>query len=139
VTAAQIREYLADMGREIRELEDRLRRLRDAAGGDAAHSSTRGGGQIPTLVRRRNAKSSAARTGRATPLTVPKRDSTPSTKRPKRKFTVTPKVLASRALQGRYLPLLNKFSGRRKAAFARTAKDKGREVAIREMEAALAK
>ncbi|HYR27144.1 MAG TPA: hypothetical protein VEU30_01685, partial [Thermoanaerobaculia bacterium] len=80
-------------------------------------------------------------TPKATQTPVPLRDAAAQAvpKRRKRKFTVTPAVLASREIQGRYLPLLNKFKGKRKEQFAKTAREKGREAAIKEMEATLAK
>jgi hypothetical protein len=145
VTAAQIRGYVADMAREIRELEDRLRRLRDVAGTAIAERAiTKVGNGSPAALRR--SKRGGPTRGRAiTPSNAPQ-TAVPSPgaaqavpKRTKRKFTVTPAVLASREIQGRYLPLLNKFTGKRKEQFAKTAKEKGREAAIREMEAALAK
>jgi hypothetical protein len=136
------------MAREIRDLEDRLRRLRDAAGVVVAERGTSkvGNGSPAALRRAKRAKpTSRARRGRpnrtsnAAQTPVPSPAAQPAPKRRKRKFTVTPAVLASREIQGRYLPLLNKFKGKRKEQFARMAKEKGREAAIKEMEAALAK
>jgi hypothetical protein len=49
---------------------------------------------------------------------------------------VTPKVLASRELQGRYLPLLNKMPKGKRGYYRKLAKAKGREAAIKEMQAA---
>ena len=149
VTAAQISGYLADMGREIRDLEERLRRLRDAAGAAVAErTSTQVGNGAPAALRRSNRgrASSRRKLGRAistppdvvqTAVPSPATAAQPAPKRPKRRFTVTPAVLASREIQGRYLPLLNKFTGKRRAQYAKTAKEQGREVAIKEMEAAL--
>lgn len=145
VTAAEIRGYVADMAREIRDLEDQLRRLRDAAGSAIVERGiTKVGNGSPAALRR----SKRGRPTRVRPITPSNAPQTavpspaaaqPAPKRRKRKFTVTPAVLASREIQGRYLPLLNKFNGKRKEQFAKTAKEKGREAAIREMEAALAK
>jgi hypothetical protein len=47
--------------------------------------------------------------------------------------------LASRQLQGRYLALVRQFPATRRLQFARTAKEKGREQAIREMQDSLKK
>jgi hypothetical protein len=145
VTAAQIRGYVADMGREIRDLEERLRRLRDAAGAAVAErGSTQVGNGSPAAPG--HSKRERARPGPtpnrsviATPAAVPSPAAAgqAAPKLRKRRFTVTPAVLASREIQGRYLPLLNKFTGKRRARFAKTAKEEGREAAIMEMEAAL--
>ena len=144
VTATQIRGYLAELGREIVHLEQRLKHLRESTG--SAETLPRGGaGEIPSpfpkpraahAARRKRAASSTTRVPAASAV----KEATPekmAAKRKKRKFTVTPKGLASREIQGRYLPLLNKFSGKQKAAFAKTAKEKGREAAIKDMERAL--
>jgi hypothetical protein len=56
-----------------------------------------------------------------------------------RKTPITSEQLASRQLQGRYLALVRRFPANRRAAFARTAKEKGREAAIREMQDSLPK
>lgn len=149
VTAAEIRGYVVDMAREIRELEDRLRRLRDAAGtAVAARGITKVGNGSPAAQRRskRGKAPSRAKSGRSTttpnaaqaPAPPPAAAAQPAPKRKRRKFTVTPAVLASREIQGRYLPLLNKFKGKRKEQFAKLAKEAGREAAIKAMEAALA-
>jgi hypothetical protein len=47
--------------------------------------------------------------------------------------------LASRQLQGRYLALVRRFPATRRAAIARTAKERGREAAIKEMQDSLGK
>jgi hypothetical protein len=52
---------------------------------------------------------------------------------------ITAGQLASRQLQGRYLSLVRQFPENRRAGFARTAKEKGREAAIREMQDSLKK
>lgn len=144
LTAAQIKGYLADMGREITHLEQRLKHLREST--EPAETRPRGGAdEIPTPFSKPAAAHAPSRKRTAAPkmrvLVAPavKEAETGkvAAKRKKRKFTVTPKVLASREVQGRYLPLLNKFSGKRKAAFAKTAKEKGREAAIKDMNQAL--
>lgn len=119
ISSRDITGYLEDLDRDIRELEDRLTRLRAAHGANDAAS-------VP-----------ATRGARQRPAAHPPRSAAPSAKRRKRRFTVTAKVLASRALQGRYLPLLNRFSGAKRARYAKLAKEKGRGASIKEMEAAL--
>jgi hypothetical protein len=57
----------------------------------------------------------------------------------KPKTAITAGQLASRQLQGRYLALVRQFPENRRAQYARTAKDKGREAAIQEMQDALKK
>jgi hypothetical protein len=141
VTAAQIKGYLSDMGREIRDLEDRLHRLREAAGTSFMVSkANRVGNGAPASRRasaapRRKPGRPAGSRKKATPTPVPSTTAKPR----KRKFTVTAKVVASRELQGRYLPLLNKFSGKKRQQYAKLAKEKGREAAITQMTAAVKK
>lgn len=122
LTATHIQRYLADLTEEIVSIERRLRHLRDAhAPAPDSRESGRPGGRAKRSLPRKN----------LTPRPADDR------KRKKRKFTVTAKVLASREIQGRYLPLLNKFTGRNRERFARIARDRGREAAITAMEAAL--
>jgi hypothetical protein len=47
---------------------------------------------------------------------------------------ITPEQLASRQLQGRYLALVRGFPETRRSYFAKVAKEKGREAAIKEMQ-----
>ncbi|MGZ5455106.1 MAG: hypothetical protein ACXW4P_03930 [Thermoanaerobaculia bacterium] len=138
VTAAQIRGYLSDMAREIRDLEARLHRLREAVG--ATQKRTDGQEGIHGApAAKRSVAASRREPGRPTEsaTTAPAPNTAPMSR--KRKFTVTPKVLASRELQGRYLPLLNKFSGKKRQRYAKLAKEKGREAAITQMTSALKK
>ena len=125
LTGVHVRGYLADLAREIADIEHRLRHLREVK---AASDEGR-------PIRRRASSAGESRPA-AEPRTRNARAAGGSPKT-KRKFTVTAKVLASRELQGRYLPLLNKFTGRRRAEYARIAKERGREAAIAAMEAAL--
>jgi hypothetical protein len=64
---------------------------------------------------------------------------TSSAKRGRKRSAITSEQLASRQLQGRYLALVRRFPASRRATFARTAKEKGRESAIKEMQDALPK
>jgi hypothetical protein len=137
VTATQIKGYLADMGREIRDLEDRLRRLRQAAGSTEIRTTGQEGVHgAPAAKRavagpRRKRGRPAGSTKKAAPTPAPDTTAKPR----KRKFTVTAKVLASRELQGRYLALLNKMPKGKRGYYTKLAKEKGREAAIKEMKA----
>ncbi|HET7436798.1 MAG TPA: hypothetical protein VFN10_18960 [Thermoanaerobaculia bacterium] len=57
----------------------------------------------------------------------------------RKRSAITPEQLASRQLQGRYLALVRQFPENKRSQFARTAKEKGREAAIREMQDSLKK
>jgi hypothetical protein len=60
-------------------------------------------------------------------------------KRGRKRTAITSEQLASRQLQGRYLALVRRFPATRRATFAKTAKEKGREAAIKEMQDSLGK
>jgi hypothetical protein len=47
--------------------------------------------------------------------------------------------LASRQLQGRYLALVRRFPATKRAAYAKIAKERGREAAIKDMQDSLGK
>jgi hypothetical protein len=53
--------------------------------------------------------------------------------------SITAEQLASRQLQGRYLALVRQFSENRRGQYAKLAKEKGREAAIKEMQDSLKK
>lgn len=102
----------AEIGRimEIAQLEQRLQSLRGGA------VVRRGPGRPPraegvALVRRRR----------------------------RRRAPITAEQLASRQLQGRYLGLIRQIPASRRAQYAKVAKEKGREAAIRELQSALKK
>jgi hypothetical protein len=57
----------------------------------------------------------------------------------KQRAAITPEQLASRQLQGRYLALVRQFPATKRAGYAKTAKEKGREAAIKEMQDSLRK
>ena len=59
--------------------------------------------------------------------------------RRKRGGRLTAQQLASRQLQGRYLGLIRQIPASQRGRYAKIAKDKGRESAIREMQGALKK
>jgi O6-methylguanine-DNA--protein-cysteine methyltransferase len=57
--------------------------------------------------------------------------------RRRRRSRITAQQLASRQLQGRYLGLIRQIPASQRGRYAKIAKDKGREAAIREMQGAL--
>jgi hypothetical protein len=150
VSPGDVNRIISEMGREISELEAKLQRLREAHGGGSTGSaapapvrrgpgrppgSGRGPGRPPGSGRRRG------RPGRppaaAAPAAAPAAAAAPAKaggKKRGRKAAITPEQLASRQLQGRYLALVRQFPASRRAAYAKTAKEKGREAAIREMQ-----
>lgn len=60
-------------------------------------------------------------------------------KRKRSSRNLTPQQRASRQLQGRYLGLIRQIPASQRARYAKLAKDKGRESAIKEMQSALNK
>ncbi len=157
ISPGEINRYVGEMGREISDLEARLARLREAAG-SVAHAAVAGVAAAGAAITRRGRR--PGRPGRP-PGRKPGRPGRPpgrppanagadagaaaaaapakGGKRGRRKASITPEQLASRQLQGRYLALVRQFSENRRTAFAKTAKEKGREAAIREMQDALKK
>lgn len=115
ISQGELNRYVAEMHREIADLEQRLQSLRDAAG-SAAH--------------RRPGR--PARTAAAPALPGGRR-----TRR--RKARLTPEQAASRKLQGRYLGLIRQIPAGRRPQYQKIAKEKGREAAIKEMTSALGK
>ena len=65
--------------------------------------------------------------------------SEPVPRRGRRSARITPEQRASRKLQGRYLGLIRQIPASRRASFQKTARERGREAAIKELTAALAK
>jgi len=109
ISAGELNRYL-----EIQRLEERLQSLRS------------GGGMIGRPVRRGwsgATQATAAQGGR----------------RRRRRPAVTAEQAASRQLQGRYLALVRQIPASRRSQYAKIAKDRGRETAIREMQDALKK
>jgi len=97
--------------REIRQLEERLQSLRGGGG-----MRGRRPGAAP-------ASTAAPRAGR----------------RRRARGPLTPQQRASRQLQGRYLGLIRQIPATQRGRYAKIAKDKGREAAIKEMQSALHK
>jgi hypothetical protein len=111
ISSGDVTRYIGDMHREIDDLEQRLQSLRTHAAG-----ARRGPGRPP---------GSGARAGAASPA--------PARKRGRRNPALSPEQRASRQLQGRYLGLIRQIPATRRAQYARIAKEKGREAAIKEM------
>ena len=109
ISAGELNRYL-----EIQRLEERLQSLRS------------GGGIIGRPVRRGWSGASQATAGQGG-------------KRRRRRPAVTAEQAASRQLQGRYLALVRQIPASRRSQYAKIAKDRGRETAIREMQDALKK
>ena len=118
VSSAEVKRYMSEMHSEIQKLEERLQSLRSAAG--SVISSTmqkirRGPGRPPGS----GAKAAPGRKRRSSSL--------------------TPEQRASRQLQGQYLGLIRQIPATRRAQYAKIAKEKGREAAIKEMRSNLNK
>lgn len=154
ISPGEINRYVGEMGREISDLEARLARLREAAG-NVAHAAVSGVAAAGAAIARRGRRpgrppGSGRKPGRpgrppgrppanaganapagAAAAAAPAKGG----KRGRRKTSsITPEQLASRQLQGRYLALVRQFPETRRAAFAKIAKEKGREAAIKEMQ-----
>lgn len=153
VSATEIEHYVGQMGREISDLEQRLARLRDAAGPAAAAASA-GVAAGTTAVRGRrrgrppgSGKKAAGRPGRppgsgkkpgrpakAAAAAAPAPAKGGAKRGRKARAAITPEQLASRQLQGRYLALVRQFPESKRAQYAKIAKEKGREAAINQMQ-----
>lgn len=155
ISPGEINRYVGEMGREISDLEARLARLREAAG-SAAHAAVAGVAAAGAAIARRGRRpgrppgrkpgrpgrppgrppaNAGANAGGGAAAAAPSKGG----KRGRRSSNITPEQLASRQLQGRYLALVRQFAENRRTAFAKTAKEKGREAAIKEMQDALKK
>jgi TolA-binding protein len=121
ISMGEVNRYLSNMNGEIEELEQRLERLRGINGASSA----------PRRQSRSRQRSAGASRGGGT-----KAASQSTTRRRRR---VTPEQLASRQLQGRYLALVRRYPANRRAHFAKVAKERGREAAIKEMQDGLKK
>ncbi len=147
VSPGDVNRIISEMGQEISDLESKLQRLREALGGASASPAAparRGPGRPPGSGRKpgrpgrppgRRGRPPASAAATAAPAA-----SEPAGKRGrKRRSAITPEQLASRQLQGRYLALVRQFPATRRAQYARVAKEKGREAAIRDMQDSLKK
>jgi hypothetical protein len=146
ISPGEVNRYLGDINREIDDLEKRLESLRSASGAvraagasPAAASAPRRRGRPPGSVnktgrRRGRPPAAAAAPSSAAPAAAPAKKAG----RP-RKAKITAEQLASRQLQGRYLGLIRQIPANKRAPYQRTAKERGREAAIREMQDTLKK
>ena len=131
VSPGEIIRYVNEMQHEIDELEKRLQALRAAAGGGMPSAApARRRGRPPGS--RNRAKAAAA-------PAAPAAGGAKGGRRRRRRSAITAEQLASRQLQGRYLGLIRQIPASRRGQYQRTAKDKGREAAIKEMQNALGK
>jgi hypothetical protein len=143
VSASEINTYVSEMGREINDLEARLARLKDAAGPAAAAAVAGIAAGVAGAVAVRRGRKPGRPPGRP-PASASTEGATGTggggAKRGRKARTaITPEQLASRQLQGRYLALVRRFPENKRAQYAKTAKEKGREAAIRDMEDAVKK
>lgn len=131
VSPGEIIRYVNEMQAEIDQLEQRLQSLRAAAGG--------GGGESYAAVaprRRGRPPGSRNRAKAAAPAVA---GSPKKAGRRRRRSAITAEQLASRQLQGRYLGLIRQIPASKRGQYQKTAKEKGREAAIKEMQNALGK
>lgn len=131
VSPGDIIRYVNEMQHEIEELEKRLQSLRAAAGGGGSYAAA-------PARRRGRPPGSRNRAKAAAPAAVSDGGKKVGRKR-RRRSKITPEQLASRQLQGRYLGLIRQIPASRRGQYQRTAKEKGREAAIKEMQSALGK
>ncbi len=118
IKSREIDKYLKEMDSEIENLEHRLSMLRGAGGAGAASDT----GRSP-----RKRRGSAAGTASS--------DKRSKRKRGSRKAT-TPETQKSRQLQGQYISLIKRFSGKERDRFKILAKEQGREEAVKQMKQA---
>jgi hypothetical protein len=144
------------MQSEINDLERRLEQLRAATSGAASGGGSATGGAAP---RRRGRPPGSANRGPGRPPGSANRGpgrppgrpgrpaasgasaaaAAPAAGRRRGRSAITAEQLASRQLQGRYLGLIRQIPASRRGQYQRTAKEKGREAAIREMQDVLKK
>lgn len=122
VTQGDVNRYVSEMTNEISELEARLQKLRSVIAGAVSTVTRRARGVKATPA--------PAAAGRKPAKAVPSR---------KRRTSVSPERLASRKLQGRYLALVRQIPANKRPQYAKVAKERGREAAIKEMQAAVGK
>jgi len=168
VSQSDVNGYLSQMSAEISDLEARLQHLKDAVGGAAsaaAASIASVAASAVAAVRRKPGRppGSGKKSGRPPGRPPGRRGRPPGRppasasaaapasgggtsegaskggKRGRKRAAITSEQLASRQLQGRYLALVRRFPANRRVAIAKTAKEKGREAAIKEMQDSLGK
>lgn len=152
ISPGEINRYLGDIQREINDLEQKLESLRSAsgsiraaaAGGGAAAAAPRRRGRPPGSGAKRGpgrppgsgAKRGPGRPPASASAAAP---AAGGAKAGRKRAKITPEQLASRQLQGRYLGLIRQIPASKRAQYQKTAKEKGREAAIKEMQDSLKK
>jgi hypothetical protein len=117
LSAADIKRYVGTMADEIRELEERLASLKDAAVKSVKRVFARGA-EVPVP----HVKARLPRKGRK-----------------RAKSVVSAERRASQQLQGQYLGLIRQIPKTKRAFYQKVSKAKGREEAIAAMKKALGK
>ena len=123
IKSREIDKYLKEMDSEIENLEERLSMLRGANSSKSAVTGRRG-------------RRSAGKASKASKAGAPKEGR--KKRRGSRKAT-TPEAQKSRQLQGQYISLIKRFSGKERDKFKKLAQDKGREEAVNQMKQAIGK
>jgi hypothetical protein len=140
LSAGEILRYVSAMQTEIDTLERRLQSLRAAAGGGASPVMPARRGRPPGSGR---ARKRGRRPQQISDFTQPidlSRDAKPIRgQRRRRRTTYSGEQLTSQQLQGRYLGLIRQIPASKRAQYQKTAKEKGREAAIKEMQTTLGK
>lgn len=133
IRSRDIDKYLREMDREIESLEQKLTTLREIRTGSDDSTPAR---KSRSRKRKRGAraKGSAKRAGKGTARKAKK--AAKKAKKKSRKAT-TPEAMKSRQLQGLYISLVKRFTGRDRDKYKKIAKEKGREEAVKQMKAAL--
>ena len=126
ISATDVHRYAGDIDREISELERKLQQLRGASAAGAA----------PALRRRGRPPGRPAGSTTAVATQPPAGG---ARRRRRRGSAITAEQSASRQLQGKYLSLIRQIPASRRAQYSRIAKERGREAAIRELQAAVNK
>ena len=148
ISPGEVARYINDMQREINDLERRLEQLRAATMSGGAVSDMGGAGKAqrrrgrPPGSANRKPGRPPGRPGRPPgrpPAAAAAAGASAAPARRRRRSAISPEQLASRQLQGRYLGLIRQIPANKRAPYQRTAKDKGREAAIREMQSFLGK
>jgi len=134
ISPGEVNRYVSDMHREIGDLERRLQSLRAASVGSGGVSAA---AAAPAPRRRGRPPGSPNKAAAAAPSAPAKASAAKGGAR--RRSAITPEQLASRQLQGRYLGLIRQIAASKRGGYQRTAKEKGREAAIRDMQDALKK
>lgn len=135
VSVAELHRYLGDMHQEIRDLEERIAKMRSIAGTPA-----------PTAVKRRPGRPPGSRNKNAVTVTENAAAAKPASgtegdgkKRRRRRTAVTPAQMAARKIQGSYLGFIRQIPAGKRGRYQKIAKREGREAAIQALKAVLNK